>query len=103
MKYVIFETGGKQYKAAEGEKVRVEKIPDGVIGQEIEFTNVLMVGGENIQIGTPTLTGVKVAGQIIAQDKAAKILVFKKKRRKGFAKKQGHRQPYTEILIKEIS
>ncbi len=103
MKYAIFENGGKQYKVSEGEKVRVEKIPEGVVGQEIEFTQVLMVGGENIQVGTPVLSGVKVAGQIVAQDREAKILVFKKKRRKGFAKKQGHRQPYTEILIKQIS
>ena len=103
MKYAIIETGGKQYKVSEGAKVRVEKVP-GVEGQAIEFTRVLFVGqGGEAKIGTPTLAAAKVAGQIVNNGKEDKILVFKKKRRKGYAKKFGHRQNYTEVLIKEIS
>lgn len=103
MKYAIIETGGKQYKVSEGDKVKIEQVP-GVEGQTIEFTRVLMVSdaGEP-RIGKPVLDTAKVAGEILRNDRAAKILVFKKKRRKGYSKKQGHRQPFTEVLIKEIS
>ncbi|HKX12338.1 MAG TPA: 50S ribosomal protein L21 [bacterium] len=103
MKYAIIETGGKQYKVAEGERIKVEKIPEGVAGQSIEFTRVLLVGGETPVIGTPVIETAKVAGEIVKQDKDKKVVVFKKKRRKGYSKKQGHRQEFTEVLIKQIS
>lgn len=103
MKYAIIETGGKQYRVTEGAKVRLEKVP-GVEGQAIEFTRVLFVGQESgTQIGSPILTSARVAGEIVANGRGDKILIFKKKRRKGYSKKQGHRQDYTEVLIKEIS
>jgi len=103
MKYAIIETGGKQYKVTEGAKVKIEQVP-GVEGQQIEFTRVLMVSqnGEP-KVGQPVLTEAKVAGEIVKNGRDSKILVFKKKRRKGYAKKYGHRQPFTEVLIKEIS
>jgi large subunit ribosomal protein L21 len=76
----------------------------GVEGQAIEFTRVLMVAGAGEpKIGRPVLSDAKVAGEIQRNGRGKKILVFKKKRRKGFAKKQGHRQDFTEVLIKEIS
>ncbi len=103
MKYAIIETGGKQYKVSEGEKVKIEKVP-GVLGQAIDFTRVLLVGNRgDVKVGTPTLETAKVSGEIVLNGKDRKILVFKKKRRKGFAKKFGHRQEFTEVLIKEIS
>jgi len=103
MKYAIIETGGKQYKVTEGEKLRIEKIPEGVIGQTIEFTRVLMVGGDNPVIGTPVVDSAKVAGEIVTVDQDKKVMVFKKKRRKGYSKHFGHRQEFTEVLIKQIS
>ena len=103
MKYAIIETGGKQYKVVEGEKVKIERVPAGEVGQSIEFTRILMVGGESPQFGTPVLEAAKVAGEILTQGKDKKVLVYKKKRRKGYAKKAGHRQPFTEVMIKTIS
>ncbi|MCE9624206.1 MAG: 50S ribosomal protein L21 [Deltaproteobacteria bacterium] len=103
MKYAIIETGGKQYKVTEGEKLKIEKIPEGVIGQTIEFTRVLMVGGDNPVIGTPVVDSAKVAGEIVTVDQDKKVMVFKKKRRKGYSKHFGHRQEFTEVLIKQIS
>lgn len=103
MKYAIIETGGKQYKVCEGGKVRIEQVP-GEVGQSIEFTRILAVGeGKDLQVGTPLLGQAKVQGQIVLNDRADKILVFKKKRRKGYSKKNGHRQPFTEVLINQIS
>ncbi len=103
MKYAIIETGGKQYKVSEGARIKIEQVP-GVEGQAIEFTRVLMVSDAgDPKIGRPVLDQAKVAGEILKNDRAAKVLVFKKKRRKGYYKKRGHRQHFTEVLIKEIS
>lgn len=103
MKYAIIETGGKQYKVQEGERLKIEQVP-GVEGQSIEFTRVLYVGGEGEpKIGAPVLSSAVVAGEIVENGRGDKILVFKKKRRKGYSKKYGHRQPFTEVLIKSIS
>jgi len=103
MKYAIIETGGKQYKVSEGSKIKIESVP-GVEGQSIEFTRVLFVSnGSDSQIGQPLLAAAKVAGEIVQNGRGDKILVFKKKRRKGYSKKFGHRQNFTEVLIKEIS
>lgn len=103
MKYAIIETGGKQYRVNEGEKVRIEQV-GGEVGQAIEFTRILAVGaGKDLQLGKPVVDGAKVSGEIVANGKERKILVFKKKRRKGYSKKQGHRQQFTEVLINQIS
>jgi len=101
--YAIIRTGGKQYQVSTGERLRVEKI-DGNIGDSIELSEVLMVGdGEEVKIGQPTLEGAKVMARIVEQGKARKVLVFKKKRRKGYRVKRGHRQLYTALEIGDIS
>ena len=101
--YAIVRTGGKQYQVAPGERLRVEKLA-GDIGETVELTDVLLVAdGEEVKIGQPVVEGAKVTAQIVEQDKAKKVLVFKKKRRKGYKVKRGHRQHYTGLEIKDIS
>jgi large subunit ribosomal protein L21 len=100
--YAIIKTGGKQYRVSPGQTVRVEKL-DGAVGDSVEFNEVLLLGGETeTQIGTPLVGGAAVAAEIVDQGKAKKIIVFKKKRRKGYHKKQGHRQLFTALKITEI-
>ncbi len=101
--YAIVRTGGKQYQVSQGDRLRVEKI-DGQVGDTVELNDVLMAVDEgNINIGTPQLENVTIKATIAEQGKAKKIIVFKKKRRKGYRLKQGHRQPYTALTIDEIS
>jgi large subunit ribosomal protein L21 len=100
--YAVIKTGGKQYRVAEGDKLRVEKLP-GDVGSEITFDEVLMVGGDQVSVGKPTVDGASVKAKIVAQDRAKKVIVFKYKRRKGYRRKHGHRQPYTEIEITGVS
>jgi large subunit ribosomal protein L21 len=100
--YAVVETGGKQVKVSPGQAVRVEKL-DGAVGEAIELSDVLFVGGEDgVTIGTPRVDGVKVVGTITAQGRHPKITVFKMKRRKGYRRTAGHRQSYTEILVDRI-
>ena len=100
--YAIIKTGGKQYRVSPGQTLRVEKL-DGNVGETVELDNVLLVGGgEGVQIGTPSVAGAAVSAEIVEQGRAKKIIVFKKKRRKGYHKKQGHRQYYTGLRITEI-
>jgi large subunit ribosomal protein L21 len=100
--YAVVNTGGKQYKVRKGETLRIEKIP-GEVGSPVTFDRILMVAdGESIRVGQPVLENVRVQAQIVEQDKARKILVFKYKRRKRYRRKQGHRQPYTAIRIDGI-
>ena len=100
--YAVIKTGGKQYRVSEGDVLRVEKL-DGDVGATIDFGDVLMLGGEKVSIGKPTVKGAKVTAEIVAQDRAKKVIVFKMRRRKNYRRKQGHRQPYTEIRITGIS
>ncbi|OGQ48240.1 MAG: 50S ribosomal protein L21 [Deltaproteobacteria bacterium RIFCSPLOWO2_02_FULL_47_10] len=101
--YAIIATGGKQYKISENDTVRVEKLL-GNAGDKINFDKILMVGGDNgPKVGRPYLNGANVEAEILAQDRAKKVLVFKKKRRKGFKKMIGHRQCYTEVRVTKIS
>jgi large subunit ribosomal protein L21 len=100
--YAVIETGGKQHKVSPGEILRVEKL-EGEVGSPVEFGSVLVIGTEEeIKIGRPQITGASVTAEIVAQGRAKKIIVFKHKRRKGYRKKQGHRQYYTALKIKEI-
>lgn len=100
--YAVIRTGGKQVRVSPGEAVRVEKLP-GEVGQAVELAEVLMVGGEGVpKVGTPLLAGAKVTGIITAQDRGPKITIFKMKRRKGYRRKMGHRQSYTEIRVEKI-
>ena len=101
--YAIIKTGGKQYRVSPGQTLRVEKL-DGSIGDSIELSDVLLVGGEGeTRIGQPLVDGAKVNAEIVEQGRAKKIIVFKKKRRKGYHKKQGHRQYFTSLKITGIS
>jgi large subunit ribosomal protein L21 len=101
--YAVIKTGGKQHRVSEGDVIAIEKI-NGSKGEQVVFDQVLMVGKEeDIRIGRPVVEGAKVVGEIIAQNKAAKLIVYKTKKRKGFQKKNGHRQQLTSMKIKEIS
>jgi large subunit ribosomal protein L21 len=100
--YAIIRTGGKQYRVAQGDKLRIEKLP-GDVGQDVTFDEVLLVGGDKITVGKPLVQGAKVAGKILAQDRAKKVIVFKMRRRKNYRRKNGHRQAYTEVQITGIS
>ncbi len=100
--YAIVQTGGKQYKVQPGDFVRVEKLP-GEVGDNVELANVLAVAGpEGIQLGTPQLEDAVVKATILRIARDRKITVFKKKRRQGYHKKQGHRQWYTLLKIDGI-
>jgi len=99
--YAIIAAGGKQYKVEPGQVLRLEKMP-GQVGQKLELEPVLMVGGEGEpRIGRPRLEG-KVSATILEQGKARKVMVLKKKRRKGYRVKRGHRQQYTAVRIEAI-
>ncbi len=101
--YAVIKTGGKQYKVEEGKSVRVEKLA-GDVGGDVTFGEVLLVGTESEpKIGTPHVSGATVGAKILAQDRARKVIVYKKKRRKGYEKRYGHRQPYTEVKITKIN
>ena len=101
--YAIIRTGGKQYQVSAGTLVRVEKIA-GNIGDTVELKDVLVViQGDSTMIGQPTVEGAVVTARIVEQDKAKKVLVFKKKRRKGYRVKRGHRQMFTALEISGIS
>jgi large subunit ribosomal protein L21 len=100
--YAIIQTGGKQYRVSPGDVLRVEHIP-GERGAQVVLDQVLLVtDGENLQIGQPLVANASVRTQILRQGKAKKIVVFKKKRRKNYRRKQGHRQLFTALQIQEI-
>lgn len=100
--YAVVKTGGKQYKVAEGDLLRIEKL-EGEVGDSVELAEVLMIGGENVVIGTPLVANASVVGKIVTQAKDKKILVFKSKRRKDSRKLRGHRQPRTVLKIEKIN
>ncbi len=100
--YAVIRTGGKQYRVAQGDTLRVEKLA-GDVGASITFEEVLMVGGDKVDVGKPLVAGAKVVAQITAQDRAKKIIVFKMRRRKNYRRKNGHRQYYTEVKITGIN
>ena len=100
--YAVVRTGGRQFRVTPGQAVRVEKL-DGEVGDKIQLDEVLMLGGEgDSRIGTPLVEGAKVVGTITAQDRGDKIIIFKMKRRKGYRRKAGHRQYYTEVRVDAI-
>src|SRR5690349_23994228 len=97
--YAVVRTGGKQYKVAPGEKLKVEQIPADV-GAQVILDQVLMVGeGENIRVGQPTVEGATVQATVVAHGRGDKIRIFKMRRRKHYQKHQGHRQNFTELQI----
>lgn len=100
--YAVVRSGGKQYRVSPGGSLRVERLA-GEVGAQVTLGDVLLIGSdEAVRIGAPTLAGAQVVGTIVAQDRAAKVMTFKQKRRKGYRRKYGHRQNYTEIRVDQI-
>ncbi len=101
--YAVFRTGGKQYRASQGDKLRVERL-DAAVGDTVEFDEVLVVAdGADVKIGKPVLSGGKVAGTVTAQGRGRKIEIVKFKRRKNYKRQHGHRQHFTEVEITSIT
>ena len=101
--HAIIETGGKQYKVAEGDTLFIEKLPQEA-GETVTFDKVLAIlDGDNTTIGTPVVAGAKVDASIVKNGKGKKIRIFKYNPKKGYRKRQGHRQPYTKVEIQKIS
>jgi large subunit ribosomal protein L21 len=99
--FAVFKTGGKQYRVAADDVLEVDKIK-GEPGEIVEFGEVLLVGGDNVTIGSPTVAGATVAAEVVEQARGPKIIAFKKRRRKNSRRKRGHRQDCTRIRIVEI-
>ena len=100
--YAIIESGGKQYKVAQGDVVFFEKL-DAEEGKKVTFDKVILVSEDGkVQVGNPYVKGVKVEGKVVSHGKAKKIIVFKMKPKKNYRRKQGHRQPYTKVEITGI-
>jgi large subunit ribosomal protein L21 len=98
--YAVIRTGGKQYRVAQGDRLKIEKLT-GDLGGKVNF-EVLLVGGDGAaKIGTPVVTGAAVEGEIVSQGKQRKVVHFRKKK-EGWTKKRGHRQPFTEVLITSV-
>lgn len=102
MHYAVIRTGGKQYRVSPGDTIRVESV-DGEPGSTIELAEVLLAAADGaVRVGTPLLDGVRVTARVLEQGKARKILVFKKKRRKNYRRRRGHRQLVTTLQVLEI-
>jgi len=100
--YAVIKTGGKQYKVAPGEKLKVEQIPADV-GAEVVLDQVLMIGeGESVRLGQPTVAGAAVKATVVAHGRGDKVRIFKMRRRKNYHRTQGHRQNFTELKIDSI-
>jgi len=101
--YAVIKTGGKQYKVAAGDYLKVEKL-DGDVGSKVVIDKILMVAdGDNVTIGSPLVAGAKVNATVLSHGKGDKVMIFKFHRRKHYRKTQGHRQSYTEIQINDIN
>ncbi len=99
--YAVIKTGGKQYRVAEGDLLRIEKIV-GDVGADVSFDQVLMVGaGDTAKVGRPLVGGASVGGKIVRQDKAKRVLHFRKEK-EGWTRARGHRQPFTEVKVTSI-
>jgi large subunit ribosomal protein L21 len=101
--YAVINTGGKQYKVTPGDIVRVESL-EGNKGDTIEIKDVhMIVDGDSMSVGKPTLESAKVTAEVVEQGRGAKLIIFKHNRRKGYRRTNGHRQNYTAIKVKEIT
>lgn len=100
--HAIIETGGKQYKVAEGDTLFIEKLP-AEAGDAVTFRKVLaVIDGDKLTVGTPVVEGAKVDASVVKNGRGKKVIVFKYKPKKGYRRKQGHRQPYTKVQIEKI-
>ena len=101
--YAVFQTGGKQFRAEPGVRLRIPTL-DVELGDVVTFDHVLLASdGDNVQVGTPIVDGASVKAEVVRHGREKKIIVFKRKRRKGYRRKQGHRQDFTEIRINEVA
>ena len=101
--YAVIKTGGKQYRVAQGDRLRVEKLA-GNVGDTVSLGEVLLVGqGDGVKVGAPLVSGAKVEAKIVAQDRGKKIIIFKFRRRKNYRRTTGHRQPFTALEITGIT
>ncbi|MEJ2189608.1 MAG: 50S ribosomal protein L21 [Acidobacteriota bacterium] len=102
--YAIFEHGGKQYRVSPGDELLVERTqPDLTQGDELVFDRVMLVSqGDAVRVGQPVVEGALVRSQVVAAERGEKLIVFKKKRRKGYKRKQGHRQDYYKVRVEAI-
>ena len=99
--YAIIKTGGKQYRVQENDVLKVEKL-NAAVGETVTFDEVVAVGGDKLQVGTPFVEGCAVQAEVLEQGKNEKVIIFKYKAKKDYRKKQGHRQPYTMIKITSL-
>ncbi len=100
--YAVFRTGGKQFRAEPGGRIKIPSL-ELEAGDEVTFEEVLLTGdGDSVTVGTPVVEGAQVKAEVLNHGRAKKVIVFKRKRRKGYRKKQGHRQDYTEVQVREI-
>jgi len=101
--YAVVETGGKQYRMTPGDTVRVERL-DGEVGESVTLDQVLLVAGDDgaVTVGSPTVDGVTVTAEIVGHGRGQKILVFKYKPKANYRRRQGHRQPYTELKVTAV-
>jgi large subunit ribosomal protein L21 len=99
--FAVIKTGGKQYRVAPEDLLKVEKVA-GEPGEIVQFGEVLVVGGDNVTLGVPTIAGASVAAEVVEQSRGPKVIAFKKRRRKNSRRKRGHRQEFTLIRITEI-
>ncbi|MCF6138089.1 50S ribosomal protein L21 [Pseudalkalibacillus berkeleyi] len=100
--YAIIETGGKQFRVEEGQELFIEKL-DAEAGETITFDRVLMVGGDDVKVGSPNVDGATVTAKVEKQGRNKKVVVYKFKPKKNYRRKQGHRQPYTKVVIDKIN
>ena len=100
--YAVIKTGGKQYRVAKNEVIKVERL-DGEVGASVTFPEVLMVAGDSPVVGTPTVAGASVTATVLEQAKGEKIVIFKKRRRKNYRRRTGHRQMLTVVRIADIA
>jgi len=99
--FAVIKTGGKQYRVAADDVITVDKVK-GEPGEIVEFGDVLVLGGDNVQVGTPTVSGARVAGEVVDQGRGPKVIAFKKRRRQNSRRKRGHRQEFTVVRVTEI-
>ncbi|MDH5405961.1 MAG: 50S ribosomal protein L21 [Candidatus Aminicenantes bacterium] len=101
--YAVVSSGGKQYKISVGDVIKLEKLPQGV-GEKVEFTDVFMVctDDKEVKVGNPLVKNAKVIGSVVSEEKDKKVIVFKKKRRKGYRRTRGHRQWHSLVRIEQI-
>ena len=102
--YAVFQTGGKQFRAEPGSRLRIPTL-EAEPGDKVTFDQILLTGtdGEDVVVGTPTVDGASVTAEVLRHGRTKKVIVFKRKRRKGYRRKQGHRQGFTEIRIDEVA